>query len=275
MTDIQSEMIEISGDEVRFQAYLARPVGSKPHPAVIVIHEIFGLVDHTKNVADRFARRGYVVLAPHLYSRPDMVDIMLPDNIRTAMQFSSGLGAVKMGDMAAVQQEMSRLPQDTRETVQKLFPLMFGPGSQESKNYYTGELLESVDFLKEQSYVRSRKVASVGFCFGGGMSINLACHADLAACVVFYGQNPSPIELVKNIPCPVLGLYGAEDMRINQDLDKLVKAMTEYQKDFEMRIYPGAGHAFFNDTNKMTYRETAAREAWERVLNFYQRALSD
>jgi carboxymethylenebutenolidase len=275
MSDIQSEMIEISGDEVNFQAYLARPVDSKPHAAVIVIHEIFGLVDHTKNVTDRFARQGYVALAPHLYSRPDMVDVMLPDNIQTAMQFSRGLGPEKLGDLAAVQQEMAILPQDTRETVQKLFPYMFGPGSQESRNYYIGELLKSVDFLKEQSYVRSGKVASVGFCFGGGMSINLACHTDLAACVVFYGQNPSPIDLVKNIPCPVLGLYGAEDMRINQDLDKLVKAMTEYKKDLEMRIYPGAGHAFFNDTNKMTYREAAAREAWERVLNFYHRALSD
>ena len=150
---------------------------------------------------------------------------------------------------------------------------MFGPGAQERRNYYTGELLSAVDFLNEQSYVRRGKIGSVGFCFGGGMSINLACHANLSACVVFYGQNPNPIELVKNIPCPVLGLYGAEDMRINSDLDKLVKAVGEYKIDFEMRIYPGAGHAFFNDTNKMTYREAAAQDAWERMLRFYQRTL--
>ncbi len=275
MADLKSEMIAIQGEEGIIQAYLTRPADNEPRPAVIVIHEIFGLVDHTKDVANRFAQQGYVALAPHLYSKPDLADVMTPDNIRAAMQFSMGLGAGKMGDMAAAQQELARLPQESRETIQKLFPVMFGPGVQERRNYYTGELLKTVDFLNEQSYVKPGKVASVGFCFGGGMSLNLACHANLAACVVFYGQNPNPIELVKNIPCPVLGLYGAEDMRINQDLDKLAKAVTDYKVDFEMRIYPGAGHAFFNDTSKMTYRAAPAHEAWERVLRFYKRTLFD
>ena len=70
-----------------------------------------------------------------------------------------------------------------------------------------------------------------------------------------------------------MGLYGAEDVRINADLDKLVKAMTEYKKDFEMRIYPGAAHDFFNDTNATAYREAAARDAWDRVLRFCRRTL--
>jgi carboxymethylenebutenolidase len=274
MTDLNSEMITFPGGDGNIQAYLSRPADDEPRPVVIVIHEIWGLVTHTKQVADRFAQEGYVVLAPHLYSRPEVIDVMTPDNIRAAMQFSMGLGAEKIGDMAVVQQELAKLPQETQEAIQKVLPVMYGGGAQEMKNFYTGDLLKAVDFLNEQSYVRPGKIASLGFCFGGGMSINLACHANLAACVVFYGQNPSPIALVSDIPCPVLGLYGAEDMRINQDLDKLVKAMTEYKKDFEMRIYPAAGHAFFNDSNKMTYREVPARDAWERVLRFFQRTLS-
>jgi carboxymethylenebutenolidase len=275
MADLESGMITFPGAGGKIQAYLTRPMTEEPRSAVIVIHEIFGLVDHTKKVADRFAQQGYVTLAPHLYSLPDVVDVMTPDNIWAAMQFSMGLGAEKMGDSAIVQQELAKLPQDNRDTIQKVLPVMYGRGGLERKNAYTGELLKAVDFLNEQSYVSRGKVGSVGFCFGGGMSIQLACHAALSACVVFYGQNPTPIELVKNIPCPVLGLYGAEDMRINQDLDKLVKAMAENKKDFEMRIFPGAGHAFFNDTNKMTYREAAAREAWEKVLRFFQRTLSN
>lgn len=275
MTDLESGMITYPGESGKIQAYLTRPMTEEPRSAVMVIHEIFGLVDHTKNVADRFAQQGYVTLAPNLYSRPDSINVMTPDNIRTAFQFSIRLGAEKMGDNTIIQQELARLPQETRDTIQKVFPIMYGRGALERKNAYTGELLKAVDFLNEQSYVRKGKVGSVGYCFGGGMSFQLACHADLSACVVFYGQNPSPIELVKNIHCPVLGLYGAEDMRINQDLDELVKAMTENKRDFVMRIFPGAGHAFFNDTNKMTYREAAAREAWEMVLRFYQRTLSN
>ena len=125
-----------------------------------------------------------------------------------------------------------------------------------------------------QDFVQSGKIASAGFCFGGGMSINLACHAKLAACVIFYGENPNPIELVENIAGPILGNYGAEDMRINAHLDELVKAMVTYKKDFEMRIYPNAAHAFFNDSTPM-HNEAAARDAWERVLRFYKRALAD
>ena len=105
------------------------------------------------------------------------------------------------------------------------------------------------------------------------MSINLACRAEVAASVIFYGENPSPIELVNNIKGSVLGIYGGDDVRINANLDQLVKAMAQYKKDFEMRIYPGAPHAFFNDTNKSTFREQSAKDAWERVLRFYKRTL--
>jgi carboxymethylenebutenolidase len=275
VTDLVSEMIAFQGESGKIQAYLSRPETGEARPAVLLIHEIYGLVDHTKNVADRFARQGYVVMAPHLYSRADMVDIMTPENIQAAMQFSMKLGMEKIGDRTAVQQELARLPQEARVSIQNVLPLMYGRDAMERKNYYTGELLQAVDFLNEQNYVRKGKVGCVGFCFGGGLSFQLACQAKLSACVVFYGQNPTPIDLVKNIPCPVLGLYGAEDMRINQDLDKLVTAMTENKKDFEMRIFPGAGHAFFNDTNKVTYRQGAALEAWDKVLTFYRRTLSD
>lgn len=273
MTGIQSEMISYPGRASQIQAYVSRPAGNEPRPALILIHEIFGLVDHTKAVADRFANQGYAVLAPHLFSTPDLVEFMTPQNIRAAMQISRDLGSEKMADPAAVQQEMAKLPEDDQAQVQKVFPRLFGPGAGEHRKGYYGDLIKAVDFLNEQKYVVKGKIASLGFCFGGGLSIQLACLADLAACVVFYGQNPSPIELVKNIPCPVLGLYGAEDLRINHDLDKLVKEMTENKIDFEMRIYPGAGHAFFNDTNPTTYRPAAAREAWDRVLRFFQRAL--
>jgi carboxymethylenebutenolidase len=264
-------MMTYDGEGGSIQAYLARPRIEGPHPAVIVIHEILGLTDHIKSVADGFVEEGYVAFAPNLFSRPGLAEVLTPSNIGVVMQFMTTVGWDKISDSTYVQQVMSQLPQEQRETVQRVLPVMFGGIP---RDRLTQDLVKAVAYLNAQSFVQPGKVASVGFCFGGGMSINLACHAKLAASVIFYGQNPDPIDLVENIACPVLGLYGAEDMRINMHLDELVKAMVTNKIDFEMRIYPNAAHAFFNDTFLM-YQEAAARDAWERVLRFYKRTLLD
>jgi carboxymethylenebutenolidase len=263
-------MLAYDGEAGPVQTYLARPRGEGPRSAVIVIHEIVGLTEHIKRVADSFAEEGYVAFAPNLFSRPELAEVLTPSNVGTVMQFTSTLGWARMSDRASVQQAMSELPQEKRETVQRVLPVLFGGIPKDS---LTQDLVIAVDYLNAQSFVQTGKVVSVGFCFGGGMSINLACHANLAASVIFYGENPHPIELVENLSCPVLGNYGSEDMRINAHLDELVKAMVTYKKDFEMRLYPHAAHAFFNETFPM-YNEAAARDAWERVLRFYTRALA-
>jgi carboxymethylenebutenolidase len=265
-------MMTYDGEAGPIQAYLVRPSVEEPRPAVVVIHEILGLTDHIKHVADRLAKEGYVAFAPDLFSRPGLAEVLTPSNIGTVMQFTSTLGWARMSDPTALQQAMAQLPQEQRETVQRVLPVLFG-GS--TKDQLTQDLVKAVDYLNVQPFVQSGKVVSVGFCFGGGMSINLACHTRrLAGCVIFYGENPHPIELVEHITCPVFGNYGAEDMRINVHLDELVKAMVTYKKDFQIRIYPNAGHAFFNETIPM-YNETAAKQAWESVLRFYKRALSE
>jgi carboxymethylenebutenolidase len=264
-------MVTYDGEAGPVQTHLARPRGEDPRPAVIVIHEIVGLTDHIKRVADRFAEAGYVAFAPNLFSRPGLAEVLTPSNIGAAMQFTSTFGWAKMSDRAAVQQAMSQLPQEQRETLERVLPVLFGGIP---KDRLTQDLVKAVDYLNAQGFVQSGQIVSVGFCFGGGMSINLACHAKLAASVIFYGESPHPIELVEHLSCPVLGNYGAEDMRINAHLDELVKAMVKYKKDFEMRLYPNAGHAFFNETFPM-YNEAAAKDAWGRVLRFYMRALGE
>jgi carboxymethylenebutenolidase len=230
-----------------------------------------GLTGHIKSVADRFAEEGYVAFAPNLFSRPGLAEVMTPSNVGEAMQFMMTIPRDKWSDQAYIQQAASQLPQEKRERLQRVRSTMFGGLPKDS---LTQDLVKAVDYVNAQDFVQPGKITSVGFCFGGGMSINLACHdTRLAACVIFYGENPNPIELVENITCPILGNYGAEDMRINAHLDELVKAMVTYKKDFEMRIYPNAGHAFFNDTTPM-YNKVAARDAWERVLRFYKRTMA-
>jgi carboxymethylenebutenolidase len=264
-------MLNYEGEEGQVQAYLSRPDTDQPRPAVIVIHEIFGLTDHTKDVANRFAQQGYVALAPHLFSRPSLVNDLTPANIGEAMRFNFSLPRERMADSAFVQQELDKLPAESRQKIQKVRKIMFGGGLPSES--LVKDLVRARHYLAAQNFVLAEKIASIGFCFGGGMAINLACETPLAACVVFYGNNPDPIERVQNIAGPVLGVYGAEDQRVNSHLDELVRSMAQYKKDFEMRIYPGAGHAFFNDTSPATYREQPAHQAWEQVLHFYQRAL--
>lgn len=269
MISEQASPITYRGEVADVQAYLARPATDEPRPAVIVIHEIFGLTDHTRDVARRLAQEGYVVLAPHLYSRPELAEVLTPPNIGATLQFIMSLPPDRLADRAFMQQEIARLPEAQRAMVQKALPKMFGGTP---KDELTQDLIKGLEYLQAQPFVRADKIGSVGFCFGGGLSINFACHAPLAASVLFYGENPSPIEKVKNVAGPVLGIYGAQDQRINPHIDQLVKAMTDYQKDFEMRIYPNAAHAFFNDTSP-TYREPAARAAWQQLLAFYRRTL--
>lgn len=264
-------MVRYDGAQRNVDAYLARPKANGTTPAVIVVHEVWGLVDHTKRVADRFAREGYAALAPDLFSSdPELASLLTPSNLGIAMGFMQTLPAEKRADMAFVQQELSKQPAGKRDVVQRVMGRMYGGMPKDS---LTGEAVKAVEYLNSQDYVRKSRIGTVGFCFGGGISIDTACHTKTAACVVFYGENPSPIELVERIQCPVLGIYGGEDRRINSSLDKLVAAMAQYEKDFQMKLYPGAPHAFFNDTNKATYREAAAMDAWDLTLRFFRSSL--
>ncbi len=259
------ETVTFEGDAGNIRAYLTRPPGDGPFPAVILIHEIFGLTAHIKDVADRFADQGYAVLAPDLFSRPAMAEDMTPENIDLALKFQMSLPREKSGDPDYINETMMQQPADKRKILEKVLPLYRNMPTAS----FTQDLVRSVDFLSAQDFVNPGKIGSLGFCFGGGMSFTLACHVKLAACVVFYGSNPNPIEKIQAITCPVLGLYGVDDLRINNDLDKMVKAMVDYKKEFEIKVYPGAAHAFFNDTRPAVYRQAPARDAWERVLRFY------
>lgn len=203
--------------------FLARPKEAGRYPAMIVIHEIWGLVDHIKDVADRLAREGYVALAVDLFDR----------------------------------KVISRV-EEGRELRQKL-----------SEEKILGDLDGAFSYLKTLEYVRPDRIGCMGFCMGGGLSLLLACrNGELAACVVFYGRNPSPIDLVKNIQCPILCSYAGADMGImKSDIDLLKQTLTKHGKMFDIKVYPHAPHAFFNDTRE-SYRPEAAKDAWDRTLSF-------
>ena len=98
----------------------------------------------------------------------------------------------------------------------------------------------------------------------------------MSAAIVFYGGNPSPLEQVQNITCPLLGIYGGADTRITfEQVPPLMQALEQYQKDYRVKIYSGAPHAFFNDQSHQVYRAEAARDAWQETLAFYQQHLQN
>jgi carboxymethylenebutenolidase len=130
------------------------------------------------------------------------------------------------------------------------------------------DLNAGLQFLNSHANVKKGKLASIGFCWGGARSFKLATEPnDLKAAVVFYGTAPTEAELA-NAHCPVLGIYGETDERITSKVPEVAASMKKLKKQYESKIYKGAAHAFFNDTNVERYNAEAAKDAWSLTLAF-------
>ena len=230
----------LTSQEIKFNAadgtgiggYLTRPNGDSVHPAIMVISAWDGLRDHIRDVARRFAKAGYVALAPDLLSRAG--------------------GTNSFADQAAAIAAGRKLSDDT----------------------IMSDLNGAVNYLKRQNFVRPNRIGVIGFCWGGGKALLFTTRSkDLAAAVIYYGDNPANLDDVKNIAVPVLGQYGGADDRITSGVPKLEEAMKKYGKSFEYKIYPGAPHAFNTDDSPRSYREEAAKEAWAKTLEFFKNNL--
>ncbi|MBI4198557.1 MAG: dienelactone hydrolase family protein [Chloroflexi bacterium] len=131
------------------------------------------------------------------------------------------------------------------------------------------ELGGAVAYLKSQPF-SSGKVGAIGNCLAGGLSLSTACASrDVDACVVYYGGNPSPVDLVRNLNGPLLGIYAEHDERVTAGVPALREALTRAGKRFETHVYPGTQHAFFNDTRPEIHNAAASRDAWAKTLAFF------
>jgi carboxymethylenebutenolidase len=227
---ISSSMVEFPSDTThgKTRGFLSIPTQIGKYPGVIVIHEIWGLVDHIKDVTVRLAKEGYAALAVDLFDGKTLTK--LDEGRRFREQF----------------------------TQEKMLADLKGGHS----------------YLKTLKNVNPRCIGSIGFCMGGGLSLLLACkNPEIAAAVVFYGRNPTPIDLLKNLQCPLLGNYAGADLALSEaDIKLLQETLTKYGKTFDIKTYPGAPHAFFNDSRE-SYRPDAAKDSWERTLKFFGRYL--
>ena len=226
---VKTETVSYPSGGETVSAYLAVPDSAGPHPALVVIHEWWGLNDWIKEEAQEFAEQGYVALAPDLYRGKVASDPGL------AHELSRGL----------------------------------------SQDQGVRDLKAAFDYLAARPDVRHDKIGSVGWCMGGGHSLQLAVNESrLAACVVNYGSMPTDKDAIQRIQAPVLGNFGAEDRGIPPSaVQAFESAMKAAGKSIDVKEYDGAGHAFENPNNKAGYREAAAKDAWARTLAFLNRTL--
>jgi carboxymethylenebutenolidase len=181
--------------------------------------------------------------------------------------------AVVLGDP---QLKIDLFTPEKREKMQPVLRNAMAPMQQPTFAKETIDKLRAcVDYLVSHAQSNG-KVGSLGFCFGGTYSLQLAItDPRLDACVIFYGQAPDPIDQVAGIACPVLDFAGDKDQHVMASLPALEAAMKEHDKDFESVVYKGVGHAFFNDTNKRTYNEADAKDAWNKSLAFLHKYLEE
>jgi carboxymethylenebutenolidase len=135
------------------------------------------------------------------------------------------------------------------------------------ENGVVDDLQAALDFLRARPEVDAARLGAIGFCMGGSYALQLACVAgDLRAASVFYGQNPRPLEAVARA-CPIVGSYPERDFTANA-ARQLEPMLERYQVPYDIKIYPGARHSFFNEDGP-AYQAEAAADAWRRTLAFF------
>ncbi len=139
------------------------------------------------------------------------------------------------------------------------------------------DLHAAFEFLAAQPNVKKDRIGSIGWCMGGGYSLDVALQEPtLAADVINYGHLATDTDALKKINAPILGLFGGQDRGITpDDVHKFEASMKQLGKKIDVRIYDDAGHAFENPNNKDGYRAADAADAWKRTVAFLASTLKN
>jgi carboxymethylenebutenolidase len=223
------EWVKVKHGDREVKAFIVFPEVKGKAPAVVVIHEIFGLTDWVRSVADRLAEAGYIAIAP------DLLSGMAP----------KGGGSEELGSGDAVRKAIFKLP----------------PAQ------VTADLDACVKYVAKLPACDG-KVAVGGFCWGGGQSFRFATNNKrIKAAFVFYGPGPQSEAEAEKIHCPVYGFYGGNDARINAGIPKTEEVMKAAGKTYRPKIYEGAGHGFMRAGEMPGASEANRRardEGWDR-----------
>jgi carboxymethylenebutenolidase len=240
---LETRDITFASDGFHMKAYLARPKAQGNYPGVLILHEAFGLVEHERDVARRFANAGFIALAPDVYSR---------------------VGALKnASDMTEVRAKMFGLPdaQLVRDFEAAAAFIRSQPGSN-SKVGCVGFCVGGRWTLLFAC--SSDKINAAIDCWGGFITRATPDAANTT-------ERPKPvIDLAPQLHCPLYIVCGEEDQNPSPaDAEVLRKRVTQAGKTVQYDLFKEAGHAFFADY-RPSYREKAAFELWPRMISFFQ-----
>jgi len=200
------EWVNVKNGDRTVSAFVVYPEVKTKAPAVVVIHEIFGMSDWVQLLADELAASGVIAIAP------DLLSGMGPN----------GGGTSSLADGTAVGKAIRDLPPDQ----------------------ITADLNAVADYVSKLPAANG-KVAVAGFCWGGAQSFRFATNRPtLAAAFVFYGNGPDSPEAIAKIKAPVYGFYAGNDARIGATVPKTMELMTAAKKDYDIVTYEGSGHGF-------------------------------
>jgi carboxymethylenebutenolidase len=229
------EWVTVKQGDREVKCFLAFPEVKEKATAVIVIHEIFGLTDWVRGVADQLAAAGYIAIAP------DLLSGMAP----------GGGGTAELGGGDGVRKVIGSLPPDQ----------------------ITADLKAVAEYVGKLPAANG-KVTVSGFCWGGSQTFRFATNdKQILAAFPFYGSGPDDADAIARIECPVYGFYGGNDARVNSTIPQSEKLMKEAGKKYEPVIYDGAGHGFMRagEAPDASEANQKAREAawkrWKELLN--------
>ncbi len=225
------ELVTVDVDGVPVRAWLVYPERKDKAPVVVVIHEIFGLTDWIRAVADQLAADGFIAVAPDLLSGKGR----------------GGGGTDSFPSRDDVTKAVSGL--DRGEVIRRL---------------------DAVRAHALALPAAAGTSASIGFCWGGSTSFAWAtAQPALAAAVVYYGTAPDDEAALARIHAPVLGLYGGEDARVGATIEPTRAAMRKLGKSYEAHVFDGAGHGFLRaQSGQDGANRRASERAWPMTVAF-------
>jgi carboxymethylenebutenolidase len=237
-TGLVAGQVEVPVADGQIPAYRAMPDKGGPFPTVLVIHEIWGVHEHIQDLCRRLAKLGYYAISPELFARE--------------------------GNAAAIP--------DIQQLIKTIVVKV--PDDQAMS-----DLDAALVYAKGSGKADLSKLAVTGFCWGGRMTWLYAAHQPaLKAAVAWYGvdrphnalQPTNPLDVIPDLKCPVLGLYGGADKGIPQELiDKRQAACKEAGKTCNAIVYPDAPHGF-NADYRPSYRPDAAKDGWTKMLAWFK-----
>jgi carboxymethylenebutenolidase len=226
----RKEWVSVKSGDRTVNAFLAYPEAKVKATSVVVIHELMGLTDWVRSLADQLAEAGYIAIAP------DLLSGLGP----------KGGGTADFADRSAIGQAIAALPPEQ----------------------IAADLNSVADYVSKLPAANGN-VAVAGFCYGGSQAFRFATmRPNLVAAFVFYGSGPDKKEDVARINAPVYGFYGGVDERVNATIPRTQALMKGVGKKFDPVVYEGAGHGFMrageDPANLNEANKWARNEAWER-----------